>query len=196
MKLGLPTKTRVPCHKPSSLPRVDRNRARVFLGAVADTSPGTRARSSVSFLSVAREGKGLAHCVVFATSGSNALWRWGRHLHTANVVFVCLCVRHRHSRIVARAAAAGGRARCHGLLYIQCGCVMQFGAKRCVQRARRGCIGHDGQAKPAWAARTGHAGAPHSVRRSQVPTSSLKTLYESELSLYSLIMNYFKFLYF
>ncbi len=63
------------------------------------------------------------------------------------------------------------RARCHGLLYIQCGCVMQFGAKRCAQRARRGCTGHDGRAKPAWAARTGPAGAPHSVRRSRVPTS-------------------------
>jgi len=31
-KPGLPTKTRVPGHKPSSLPRVDRNRARVFPG--------------------------------------------------------------------------------------------------------------------------------------------------------------------
>jgi hypothetical protein len=31
----------------------------VFSGAVADTGPGTRARSSLSFLSVAREGKGL-----------------------------------------------------------------------------------------------------------------------------------------
>jgi hypothetical protein len=65
-KPGLPTKTRVPGHKPSSLPRVDRNRARVFPGAVADTGPGTRARSSLSFLSVAQEGKGLAHCVAFA----------------------------------------------------------------------------------------------------------------------------------
>ncbi len=41
----------------------------------------------------------------------------------ANVVSVCLCVRHRHSWIAARAAAAGGRTKCHGLLYIQCGCV-------------------------------------------------------------------------
>jgi hypothetical protein len=39
-------------------------------------------------------------------------------------VVVYLCVRHRHSRIAARAATTGGRARCHGLLYIQCGCVM------------------------------------------------------------------------
>jgi hypothetical protein len=59
MKPGLPTKTQVLGHKPSSLPRVDRNKARVFLGAVADTGPGTRAWSSLSFLSVAREGKGL-----------------------------------------------------------------------------------------------------------------------------------------
>jgi len=59
----------------------------------------------------------------------------------------------------------------HGLLYIQCGCVMQFGAKWCAQPARRGCTGHNGRAKPAWAARTGPAGAPHNVRRSQVPTS-------------------------
>jgi hypothetical protein len=145
--------------------------ARVFPGAVADTGPGTRARSSLSFLFVAREGKGLARCVAFAASGSGTLRRRGRRLHTANVVSVCLCVRHKHSRITARAVAAGGRARCHNLLYIQCGCVMQFGAKRCAQRARRGCTGHDGRAKPAWAARTGLAGAPHSVRRSRVPTS-------------------------
>jgi hypothetical protein len=31
----------------------------VFPGAVVDTSPGTQARSSLSFLFVAREGKGL-----------------------------------------------------------------------------------------------------------------------------------------
>ncbi len=85
---------------------------------------------------------------------------------------VCLYVHHRHLRIAARVAAAGGRARCHGLLYIQCGCVMQFGAKRCAQRTRWGCTSHDGRAKPAWAARTGPAGAPHSVRRSRVPTST------------------------
>jgi hypothetical protein len=89
----------------------------------------------------------------------------------ANVVSVCLCVHHKHSRIAAKAAAAGGRAKCHGLLYIQCGRVMQFGAKQCAQRARRGCTGHNGWAKPAWAARKGPAGAPHSVRRSRVPTS-------------------------
>jgi hypothetical protein len=77
----------------------------------------------------------------------------------ANVVSVCLCVRHRHSRITARVAAVGGRARCHGLLYIQCGCMMQFGAKR-AQRARRGCTRHDERAKPAWATRTRPAGAP------------------------------------
>jgi hypothetical protein len=81
----------------------------------------------------------------------------------ANVVFVCLCVCHKHSRIAARAAAAGGRAKCHDLLYIQCGRVMQFGAKWCAQRARRGCTRHDGRAKPAWAARTRPAGAPHCV---------------------------------
>jgi hypothetical protein len=32
-------------------------------GAVADTGPGTRAQSSLSFLSVAQEGKGLARPV-------------------------------------------------------------------------------------------------------------------------------------
>jgi hypothetical protein len=53
-----------------------------------------------------------------------------------------------------------GRVRCHSLLYIQCGCVMQFGIKRCTQQAKRRCTGHDGQAKPAWAACTGPAGAP------------------------------------
>ncbi len=59
-KPSLPTKTRVPGHKPSSLPRVDQKRVRVFPGAIAYTGPGTRARSSLSFLSVAREGKGQA----------------------------------------------------------------------------------------------------------------------------------------
>jgi hypothetical protein len=34
---------------------------------------------------------------------------------------------------------------------------MQFGAKRCAQRARRRCTRHDGRAKPAWATRTGPA---------------------------------------
>jgi len=63
MKPSLPTKTQVPGHKPSSLPRVDRNRARVFPGVVADIGPGTRARLSLSFLSIAQEGKGLARCV-------------------------------------------------------------------------------------------------------------------------------------
>jgi hypothetical protein len=38
---------------------MDRNRARVFPGPVANTGPGTWARSSLSFLSVAWEGKGL-----------------------------------------------------------------------------------------------------------------------------------------
>jgi hypothetical protein len=75
-----------------------------------------------------------------------------------NMVSICLCVRHRHSRIAVRAAAARGRARCHDLLYIHCGCVMQFGAKRCAQRARWGCTGHDGRAKPTWATRTGLEG--------------------------------------
>jgi len=172
-KPGLPIKTQVPGHKPSSLPRVDRNRARVFLEAVADTSPGTRARLSFSFLSVAREGKGLALCVAFAASESGALRRPGRRLHTVNMVSICLCVRHRHWRIATRATAAGDRARCHDLLNIQCGCVMQFGAKWCTQQARRGCTGHDGQAKPTWAARTGLAGAPHNVQRSWVPTSHI-----------------------
>jgi hypothetical protein len=37
--------------------------ARVFPGAIADTGSGTRARLSLSFLSVAQEGKGLARCV-------------------------------------------------------------------------------------------------------------------------------------
>jgi len=66
--------------------------ARVFPGVVADIAPGTRARSSLSFLSVAREGKGLARCVAFIASGSGALQRWGRRLHTANVVSVCVFV--------------------------------------------------------------------------------------------------------
>jgi hypothetical protein len=74
---------------------------------------------------------------------------------------ICLCVRHRHSRIGVRAAAAGGRARCHDLLYIQCGCMMQFGAKRCTQRAKPGCTGHAGRAKPAWVACIGLVRAPH-----------------------------------
>jgi len=82
-------------------------------------------------------------------SGSGALQHRGRCLHTANVVSVCLCVRHRHSRIATKAAAAGGRARCHDLLYIQCGCVMEFGAKRCAQRARRGVH------RARWAGQTG-----------------------------------------
>jgi hypothetical protein len=64
----------------------------VFPGAVADTGSGTRARSSLSFFSVAREGKGLACCVVFTASGSDALRRQGRRLHTANVVSVCVFV--------------------------------------------------------------------------------------------------------
>jgi hypothetical protein len=59
MKPSLPMKTRVPSHKPSSLPWVDRNKACVFSGAVADTGPSTQDRSSLSFLSVARERKGL-----------------------------------------------------------------------------------------------------------------------------------------
>ncbi len=85
-KPGLPTKTRVLGHKPSSLPRVDWNRARVFPGAVTDTGPGTRAWSSLSFLSVAREGKGLARCVA---SRNNALRRWGCRLHTGVCLSVC-----------------------------------------------------------------------------------------------------------
>jgi hypothetical protein len=105
-KPGLPTKTRVLGHKPSSLPWVDHNKARVFPKAVIDTGPSTQARSCLSFLSVAREGKGLARCVAFPTSRSSALSRWGRRLHIANVVSICLCVRHRHSWIAARAAAA------------------------------------------------------------------------------------------
>ncbi len=60
------TKTRVPGHKPSSLPWVDRNKAHVFLRVVANTGPGTQARSSLSFLPVAQEGKGLARCIAFA----------------------------------------------------------------------------------------------------------------------------------
>jgi hypothetical protein len=83
------------------------------------------------------------------------------HLYIkANVVSVCVCVRRRHSQIAARAAVAGGRASCHDLLYIQCGCAMQFGAKRCAQWARWGWTGHDGRAKPAWAARTEPAATP------------------------------------
>ncbi len=72
---------------------------------------------------------------------------------------------------------------------------MQFGAERCVQRARQGCTWHDGRAKPAWAMRTGPVGVPHasnqhlcvclswfkesgglhSDRRSQVPTNKHET---------------------
>jgi hypothetical protein len=43
-KPSLPTKTWVLGHKPSSLPQVDRNKARVFSGAVVDTSPDTHRR--------------------------------------------------------------------------------------------------------------------------------------------------------
>jgi hypothetical protein len=68
--------------------------ARVFLGAVADIGPGTRARSSLSFFFVAQEGKGMAHYVAFAASGSGALRRRGRRLHTANMVSVCVFVTH------------------------------------------------------------------------------------------------------
>jgi hypothetical protein len=39
--------------------------ARVFPGVVANTGPGTQAWSSLSFLSVAREGKELARCVCY-----------------------------------------------------------------------------------------------------------------------------------
>ncbi len=102
----------------------------------------------------------------------------------ANVLSICLCVHHRHLRIVAKAVAVGGRARCHGLLYIQCGCVMQFGAKQCAQQARWGCTGHAGRAKPAWAARTGPARAPHSVRRSRVPTSIIRLPFHSHALAY------------
>ncbi len=35
----------------------------MFPGVVADIGPGTRARLSLSFLSIAQEGKGLARCV-------------------------------------------------------------------------------------------------------------------------------------
>ncbi len=99
----------------------------------------------------------------------------------ANVVSVCLCVRHRHSRIATRATAAGGRARCHGLLYIQCGCVMQFGIKRCAQWARRGCTGHDGRAKPAFVCVSlglKKPGDSQSVRRSRVLTSLTRDQHE------------------
>jgi len=64
----------------------------VFPGAVVDTGLGTRARSSLFFLFVAQEGKGLPRCVAFATSGSGALRRRGRRLHTANMVSVCVFV--------------------------------------------------------------------------------------------------------
>ncbi len=64
----------------------------MFPGDVVDTGPGTRTWSSLSFLFVAREGKGLARCVAFAASGSGALRRRGRRLHTANVVSVCVFI--------------------------------------------------------------------------------------------------------
>jgi hypothetical protein len=64
----------------------------VFLGAVVDIGPSTPARLSLSFLSVAREGKGLARCVAFTASESGALRRRGRRLHIANMVSVCVFV--------------------------------------------------------------------------------------------------------
>jgi hypothetical protein len=150
--------------------------ARVFPGAVSGGCrrhwPGYSS-SVVSLLSLCssrREGASTLRCVCserkrrFAMSGPP---------FTHYKRGVCLCVRHRHSQIAARAAARGGRVRCHGLLYIQCGCMMQFGAKRCVQRARPGCTRHDGRAKPAWATCTGPARAPHSVRRSRIPTNHI-----------------------
>ncbi len=116
------------------------------------------------------------HCFLKVWVKTSPKWMKSglRVRYKANTMFVCLCVHHRHSRIPFRAAAAGGLARCHGLLYIQCGCVMQFGAKRCAQQAKQGCTGHDGRAKPAWATRTGPIGAPRSVQRSWVPTSPKK----------------------
>ncbi len=165
-KPGLPTKTRVLGHKPSSLPRVDRNRARVFPGAIANIGPSTRARSSLSFLFVAREGKGLTRCIAFATSGSGVLRRRGHHLHPANMVSVCLCVRQRHSQIAARAAAVGGRARCHLInpLWMHdavWGQTVRSACQTKVHRAR-------------WAGQTGLGSAHRTcgVRRSRVPTSS------------------------
>jgi hypothetical protein len=48
----------------------------------------------------------------------------GRENDESRHLSVCLCVRHRHSQIAAKAAVARGQARCHDLLYIQCGCVI------------------------------------------------------------------------
>ncbi len=107
----------------------------------------------------------------------------GRENDESRHLSVYMCVRHIHSWIAARAAVAGGRVRCHDLLYIQCGCVMQFGAKRCAQWVRRGCTGHDGWAKPAWATRTGLARPPQASNMWQtwlewhshgLPTSVIK----------------------
>ncbi len=74
----------------------------------------------------------------------------------ANVVSVCVFVTDIHG--LRPGQLLRDRARCHGLLYIQCGCVIQFGTKRCVQRAKWGCTRHNGQAKLAWAAHTGPVG--------------------------------------
>jgi hypothetical protein len=104
---------------------------------------------------------------------------------------LCLCVTQMLSYILKQTwclsvcssqtfADCGQGSRCEGpggatAFYtssVDAGCVMQFGAKQCAQQARRGCTGHDGRAKPAWAACTGPARVPHSVRRSPVPTSA------------------------
>ncbi len=89
----------------------------------------------------------------------------------ANVVSVCVFVTDIRGLQPCSRCGGPSRARCHDLLYIHCGCVMQFWAKRCAQRARRGCTEHNGRTKPAWAVRIKPVRAPHSVRRSRVPTS-------------------------
>jgi hypothetical protein len=143
-------KTRVLGHKPSSLPRVDQNRARVFPGAVADTGPGTQARSSLSFLSVAREGKGLASCVAFAASGSGALRRWGRRLHTANMVSWCLSVCSSQTFTDCDQCSRCGGPGEVPRPFIHPVCMRDAVWGQTVRSAgQTGCTGHDGRAKPA-----------------------------------------------
>ncbi len=78
-------------------------------------------------------------------------FRWTILYIKANVLSVCLCVRHRHSWIVARAAAAGGRARSQKINKIK---IKLAALHLCV------CL--------SWFKETEGL---HSVRRSRVPTS-------------------------
>ncbi len=57
-------------------------------GAVADTGSGTRAQSSLSFLSIAQEGKGLAHCVCASQCPSSGFIA-GMYVFACGFVVVC-----------------------------------------------------------------------------------------------------------